>query len=250
DYMDSDIAGKGLLSNHTDLVDGKSYTALEHQWDEGFGYFGAARSYDTWTDDEIADNRAMDDNGDGAIDLKSEYSFGHSVNAAKRDRGAVVATDMTADSFDAFLAGRQILCDTAGTELTDDQRTALYGHRDAALLAWEQAIASTVVHYINDTLQDMGKIGTADYDFGNHTKHWAEMKAFALSFQFNPRSPVPADGFARIHFLMGDAPVLENASQAERDAYAGDLINARLMIGSYYGFDADNLGDDDGNNGW
>ena len=250
DYLDSDIDGKGLLSSHTEVVEGKPYTALEHQWDEGFGYFGAARSYDTWTDDEIADNRAMDDDGDGAIDLKKEYSYGHSVNAAKRDRGAVVATDMTADAFDAFLAGRELLCDTAGAELTSAQRDELYGYRDIAVTAWEEAIASTVIHYINDTLQDMGKMGTADYSFGTHAKHWSEMKGFALSFQFNPRSPVSASDFARVHQLMGDAPVLENASAAELDAYAADLIEAREILGTAYGFDADNLGDDDGNNGW
>ena len=160
---------------------------MEHQWDEGFGYFGAARSYDTWTDDEIADNRAMDDD-DGAIDLKKEYSYGHSVNAAKRDRGAVVATDMTADAFDAFLAGRELLCDTVG-ELTSAQRDELYGYRDIAVTA-EEAIMSTVIHYINDTLQDMGKMGTADYSLGTHAKHWSEMKGFALL----PVQPAPGVG--------------------------------------------------------
>jgi hypothetical protein len=250
DYLDSDIDGKGLLSDHTAVVEGKSYTPLEHQWDEGFGYFGAARSYDSWTDDEIADLRAMDDDGDGAIDLKSEYSYGHSINAAKRDRGANAATDMTADAFGSFLAGRQLLCETSGGDLSEDQRTELYGYRDTAVLAWEESIASTVVHYINDTLQDMGKMGTSDYSFGSHAKHWSEMKGFAMSFQFNPRSPVTAAGFSRMHFLMGDAPVLSDAPQAERDAYAASLLEARAMLGSYYSFDEANLGDNDGNNGW
>jgi hypothetical protein len=255
DYLDNDIDGKGLLSDHTALDqndDGtdKSYTKLEHQWDEGFGYFGAARSYDGWTNDEIADDKAMDDNGDMAIDLKSEYCFGHSVNAAKRDRGANVATNMTGEAFDNFLAGRQLLCSTAGTELTADQRTELYGYRDAAVLAWEQAISSTVIHYINDTLQDMGKMGTMDYDFATHAKHWGEMKGFALSFQFNPYSPVTAGDFTTMHDLMGDAPVLATAGDAALGQYATDLITARTLLGTAYGFDDANLGDDNGENGW
>ena len=62
----------------------------------------------------------------------------------------------------------------------------LKAHRDAALSAWEKAIAATVVHYINDVIGDME---AEDYSFYDHAKHWSEMKGFALSFQFNRRSP-------------------------------------------------------------
>ena len=252
DYLDDDTDGKGLLSDHTVAVEGKPYTALEHQWDEGFGYFGASRSYDTWTDDEIADARSRDDDGDGSIDLLSEHVFGHAVNAAKRDRGAAAdaATDMTAAAFEHFLGGRRLLSETAGTALTDAQRTQLQEHRDAAVRAWEEAIAATVVHYINDTLRDMGTMGSDAYDFGTHAKHWSEMKGFALSFQFNPRSPLGDEDFVRMHELMGDAPVLSDASDEERSAYAASLREARTLIGDAYEFDTRNLGDDDGNNGW
>ena len=54
DYLDNDVEGKGLLADNTALVEGKPYTALAHQWDEGYGYFGAARNYNDYTDDEIA----------------------------------------------------------------------------------------------------------------------------------------------------------------------------------------------------
>lgn len=250
DYLDDDTDGKGLLSDHTALVDGKPYTALEHQWDEGFGYFGAARTYDEWTDDEIADLAGRDANGDGYIDLQSEVNWGHSTNAAKRDRGAVVATDYTQDAWDGFVAGRQLLADTAGTELTPEQFAELQGYRDQALMAWEKAIAATVVHYINDTLQDMGDIGTADYSFADHAKHWGEMKGFALSLQFNPRSPMSDTDFAQMHGLMGSRPLLSDATQTALDGYASQLVQARALLGSAYGFDDANLGDDNGENGW
>jgi hypothetical protein len=153
-------------------------------------------------------------------------------------------------AFDSFLAGRRLLAETAGSELTEEQRGQLYDHRDAAVRAWEEAIASTVVHYINDTLQDMGRMGTAEYDFGTHAKHWSEMKGFALSLQFNPRSPVGDDDFVRLHDLMGDAPVLADASDDARAAHMADLREARAILGAAYDFDITNLGDDDGNNGW
>ena len=47
------------------------------------------------------------------------------------------------------------------TELTDDQIAELQVYRDQAVGAWEKAISATVVHYINDVLQDMNKFGTA-----------------------------------------------------------------------------------------
>ena len=102
----------------------------------GFGYFGAARSYDTWTNDEIAD--IMDDDGDGAIDLKHEYSYGHSVNAAKRDEGC------RRDGHDRGRLRRlprrsQPLCDTLA-ELTSAQRDELGHYRDIAVTAREEAI--------------------------------------------------------------------------------------------------------------
>lgn len=252
DYLDDDLEGKGLRADHTAAEEGEPFTALEHQWDEGFGYFGASRSYDTWTDAEIADLGALDDDGDGAIDLTREMAFGHSLNAAKRDLGSATEapTDLTAAAFGSFLAGRRLLSETAGAELTAGQREALYDHRDAAVRAWEEAIAASVVHYINGTLGDLAVMGTGDYDFGAHAKHWSEMKGFALSFQFNPRSPMGDADFIRLHQLLGDAPVLAGAGDDARAAAAADLRAARALIGAAYGFDARNLGDDDGNGGW
>ena len=43
-------------------------TAMEHAWDEAFGYFGAARDYSRYTDEQLAgkvDDFTFDSNGDG-----------------------------------------------------------------------------------------------------------------------------------------------------------------------------------------
>ena len=115
DYLDDDVDGKGLKAENAQDAD-KSYTKLEHAWDEGFGYFGAAYNYDAYSDEEIAGKGGrdpfaqgyQDKNCDGAIDLKGEFNFGHSVNAAKRDLGSHgnAQTDLTSDAFSAFVAGR------------------------------------------------------------------------------------------------------------------------------------------------
>jgi hypothetical protein len=249
DYLDDDTAGKGLLAAHSTQDDEDNFSPLEHAWDEGFGYFGASRDYATRSFDEIADDHYVDFDGDMAIDLKSEYDFGNSQNAAKRDRGAVVASSFTADAFNGFHAGRTLLASIEG-ELTDAELDELRGHRDQALGAWEGAVAATVVHYINDTLQDMGKFGTEDYSFTSHAKHWGELKGFALGFQFNPHSVMSDADFETFHDLVGTAPVLPSHPQADIDAYHADLLEARELMGSAYGFAPENLGDDNGENGW
>ena len=89
DYLDDAPSppNKGLLSNNTEAVAGKSYTELEHGWDESFGYFGAARDYGNYSDADIKAGTNKDVDGDGKIDLTSEYNFAASVNAGKRDNG-------------------------------------------------------------------------------------------------------------------------------------------------------------------
>ena len=93
DYLDDDIEGSGLLSDNTEVAEeGKSYTDLEHAWDEGWGYFGMSPFYDTsFTAEEVADTKTgkhfKDVDEDGKIDLKREYHFGHSQNAAKTGCG-------------------------------------------------------------------------------------------------------------------------------------------------------------------
>ena len=251
DYLDDDTEGKGLLASHLSQED-KTYTVLEHAWDEAFGYFGAARNYMDLTDEEIAGGDSLDLNADGFVDLRSEANWGHSINAAKRDKGASEAapTDFTGQAWEGFVGGRQLLADTAGEALTAEQFAALQAYRDQAVQAWEDALAATVVHYVNEILQDMGQFGSSDYSFADHAKHWSEMKGFALGLQFNPRSSLSDAGFSAFHDLVGDAPVLPTATDAQIASYQGDLVAARALLGSSCGYDMANLGDDLGANGW
>jgi hypothetical protein len=248
DYLDNDTEGKGLLTDNVSLVDGKNYTNLEHQFDEGFGYFGAARDYLSYTDDELAlkGGRANfqgmhDTDGDGQIDLKSEYNFGHSLNAAKRDRGTATSTsptDFTTQAMEAFLNARAIIGDNVGSQLSDEQMAALVAQRDIALSNWELAIAATAVHYINDTIADYAVFETDDFSYADLAKHWSELKGFFISLQFNRLSPLSDADFEAINTLIGDAPELtaENV-----DSYVADLLEARAKLQAAYAFDADHV---------
>ena len=234
DYLDDADADKGILADHSAADGDANYTPLEHQWDEGFGYFGASRTYGAWDDATIAVGWA-DEDGDGAIDVLTEVAFGHAVNAAKRDADSVSPTDFTHEAWAGFHAGRALIAANDGP-LDDAALDELRGHRDRAVGNWERAIAASAVHYINDVLDDMSTFGTADYVFLDHAKHWSELKGFALGLQFNPDSPLSDAEFARLHTLLRDAPVLPG--DPGEGSYADDLLEARDLLGAAYGFDA------------
>ncbi|MCB9667802.1 MAG: DUF4856 domain-containing protein [Myxococcales bacterium] len=255
DYLDNDVPDGGINSDHTELEEGEPYTELEHAWDEAYGYFGAARDYTQYSDEEIAGsggrdshrNGYSDSNDDGHIDLTSEYNFGHSTNAAKRDLGAEGSIDFTQEAFDALLRGRHVLAHATGA-LNEAEKGSLVAERDIIVSVWEKIIAATVVHYINEVLIDMKTFGTAGYDFYAHAKHWSEMKGFALGFQFSPRSPLSDAEFLELHHYLGQAPVLPG--QEGVTAYEDGLRISRAVLVQAYNFDPANEGGVDGQGGW
>ncbi len=262
DYLQTNFGAAAALALEGD----SNYTAGQHDWDEAFGYYGAARNAAQYTDLEARaregrdafKNGYNDTNGDGYISVRSEVMLGNSTNCAKRDVGATVATTLTEDAFDAFVAGRQILQDAGDAGgLSDDQLTALNAEIVTASVTWEKCIAATVVHYINDVLADMERYSEGRFvDLEHYTdlaKHWSEMKGFALGLQFNPNSPfrdaasdATVDDLKTVLWLMGDAPVLADGTQLGNPypggslGYQSSLLFAREILEDAYGFDGDN----------
>jgi hypothetical protein len=248
----------------------KDYAKGEHDWDEAFGYYGAAQDNNRYTDDEAAGKGGSDDkkngwfdsNGDGSIDVRSEYNMAISQNCAKRDRGSTTGTDLSKEAMDAFLLGRHVIAEaTAALSMTDAEYAVVQAQADIAANAVEKCVAATVIHYVNDMEDDYDAIADGVYadkaNFINLTKHWAEMKGFALGLQFNPSSPYAAedkrDELKQILADMGNAPVLANGSQngvaasgtaaAAITAYRAKLVAARDAMGTAYGFDASDVAD-------
>ena len=87
DYFQTDWAN--ALAQEGD----KNFTEGEHNFDEAFGYYGAARDQNEYTDDEAAAKGGREDwsggyhdtNEDGNIDIRSEFVLGHAQNCAKRE---------------------------------------------------------------------------------------------------------------------------------------------------------------------
>ena len=236
-YQATGVYLGGLLErDNSEGKDGKAYTAMEHAWDEAFGYFGAARDYSRYSDEQLAgkvDDFTFDSNGDGSIDFKSEYNFGLSRNAGKRDKGGS-GVDFTQQIFNAFLAGR--------TAITNQGSVAeISAHRQAAAEGMEKVIAATVVHYINDTLSDMSELGTTEENRANLNKHWAEMKGYTVALQYNPFRLISDGQLAELHGIMGEAPIYDEPGSNNYKTQVANYERAKAVMQTAYGFSNDNM---------
>ena len=265
DYLQTDFANT-LGQEKT-----KAYGAGEHDWDEAFGYYGAARNNNDFTDNEAAGKSGRDGwkygyndaNGDGTIDVRSEYNMGISQNCAKRDRkdvdgDGVGETDLSKEAFDAFVLGRHVISEATNSgTMSASQQAVVEAQAAIAGLAMEKCVAATAIHYINDVIGDMANFSDGSFadasNFKDLGKHWSEMVGFALGLQFSPYSPFRADDASlanldTIYTKMGHAPVLADGSQGGTpatgtaqeaiDAYIAGLQAARTMLQDAYGFDS------------
>lgn len=248
-HLGDDVSGSGLRAPFERSGEAP-FAVLEHEWDLAFGYFGAARAYG---DRSYAANRerAIDDNGDGVLDVVSELNFGAARSAATRDdRVALLApTNFSGRAFSGFLLGRSIL--TAGassvSELEQTRLSALFLARDTLVENWERTIAASVIHEINNLLAAMDAIGSDDFTIAALARAFSAMKGLALGLQFNPDSPVLAplgtgsstSRFQRLHALIGDAPPCDASQCVDERDYRDDLIEARGLLESVYAFNAD-----------
>ena len=225
-----------------------NYTAMEHHWDESFGYFGAALDYNTGYSDDV-DRKSgpyNDSNSDGSIDFKSEYNVGWAVTAAKRDDCSACDTnyDFTKTIFDAYLEGRTLITNQA--DLSD-----ILVQRDLVMNTWEKVVAAVSIHYVNDVAADIaaliaagdatitpGSDATADYE-----NHWGEMRGYANGLLYNTFKLISDANLNRILAVMGTAPVYPSdgnftAMQAYHDSLVGEV---RAIFQAAYGFSAANV---------
>lgn len=226
--------------------DGDPYTAMEHHWDESFGYFGAARDYNTGYSDDT-DRKTdpyNDSNGDGLIDFKTEYNMGWAVTAAKRDLvdGVSVDYDFTKTIFDAYLEGRTLIYNQAPLD-------EILVQRDIILNTWEKVVAAVSIHYINDTMSDLEALiaaGDANLAWDNlpesgdgykYNIHWAEMRAYAHGLIYNDFKLISDADIATVFGYMGTAPAYNDGSDfSAMQTLHDNLALAKPILQDAYGF--------------
>ena len=226
--------------------DGDPYTAMEHHWDESFGYFGAARDYNTGYSDDT-DRKTdpyNDSNGDGLIDFKTEYNMGWAVTAAKRDLvdGVSEDYDFTKTIFDAYLEGRTLIYNQAPLD-------EILVQRDIILNTWEKVVAAVSIHYINDTMADLEALiaaGDANLAWDNlpesgdgykYNIHWAEMRAYAHGLIYNDFKLISDADIATVFGYMGTAPAYNDGSDfSAMQTLHDNLALAKPILQAAYGF--------------
>ena len=226
--------------------DGDPYTAMEHHWDESFGYFGAARDYNTGYSDDT-DRKTdpyNDSNGDGLIDFKTEYNMGWAVTAAKRDLvdGVSVDYDFTKTIFDAYLEGRTLIYNQAPLD-------EILVQRDIILNTWEKVVAAVSIHYINDTMNDLEALisaGDSNLAWDNlpesgdgykYNIHWAEMRAYAHGLIYNDFKLISDADIATVLGYMGTAPAYNDGSDfSAMQTLHDNLALAKPILQAAYGF--------------
>jgi hypothetical protein len=146
---------------------------------------------------------------------------------------------------DAFIRGRAIIQANYGTNPVKGEgyHVELVAQAKIALNNWEKAIAATVVHYINDVIDDMTKINTDEFTPKAKSalqKHWAEMKGFALGLQFSPIALISLTDLKLVHDDFTQAPLVAGTPE-EVKVYKDKLLNARATLAKAYGFDEKNV---------
>ena len=212
----------GQKPNSEPYKEGSYYTGKEHISEEAFGYWGSAAHALTLSAEQnynVAKRKDMssaDFNGDGVVDLYSEYTFAHAYYASSYDKGG--KTNYLATVNQAFIDGRQVITDANGRNLNFDERTKLLAQRDIIVDNWQKVIAESVFKYAGSTYKDIVALeiiieanGDTSDAFRTYAKHWGELKGFALALQCGPENL--GETAVKLNRMMGLGPVLLNASQ-------------------------------------
>ena len=223
----------GQKPNNKPYKEGAYYTGKEHSWDEAFGYWGSAAHALTLNAEQnynVAKKKDMasaDFNGDGVVDVYSEYTYAHAYYASSYDKGG--KTNYLATINQAFIDGRKIIAGVGGRNLNFTERTALLAERDIIRDNWQKVIAESVFKYAGSTYKDilalekiMADNGDTSEAFRKYAKHWGELKGFALALQCGPEDL--GETAEKMNRMMGFGPVLLNASQVVGVDSQGNFI--------------------------
>jgi hypothetical protein len=239
-YLDEKLE-MGAKPNSKPYKDGAYYTGKEHVWDEAWGYFGAAAKSATLSAKQnygIAkgkDLAAADANGDGVVDLKSEYVFGNAYYAAGADKSG--KTEYMNTIVGAFVDGRALIASAKGEDLSAEQHAELKGYAAVIAENWEKVIAEAAFKYAGSVYKDIAKMGELEGEELNkayraYVKHWGELKGFTMSLQAGKNNL--GETAVELNKLVGFGPVtLDNTYVTGVDA-DGNFVRDRRMSWNDY----------------
>ena len=226
----------GQKPNNAPYKEGAYYTGKEHSWDEAFGYWGAAahslllsaeQNYNVAKKKDLA---SADYNGDGVVDLKSEYVFAHAYYASSFDKGG--KTTYLEDITRAFLDGRKLITSANGEKLNDMSRARLMAYVDDISSNWEKVIAESVFKYAGSTyksLESLEDVSNADLakEFDKYMKYWGELKGFSMALQVGKDNI--GETATKLNRMIGFGPMLLDETQI-----VGIDVNGNYVMDQVY----------------
>lgn len=239
-YLDEKMTAENKPNNKP-YKDGASYTGKEHSWDEAFGYFGAAaHSLDleagqAYNVNKRKDAAAADANGDGVIDLKSEYVFGNAYYAAGADKSG--KTDYLPTIMTAFLEGRKLITAADGEALSEAELAQLQSYAKVIETEWEKVLAEATFKYAGSVYKDIEKMRADKTDddaeaYRAYVKHWGELKGFSMALQTGRNN---LGGTAvRLNRLIGFSPVTMDESIVTGVEADGNFVKDGKMSWNAY----------------
>jgi hypothetical protein len=196
-----------MLDNSSPDSEDSFYSALEHSWDESFGYFGASVDYNTGYLDDIdrIEDPFFDSDSDGVISFKSEYIFSNALFAARRDSGAMdESINFTKSIFDAFIEGRTLIHNQESIDKILAQGQIISNN-------WEKVIAATIIHNINKLDNEMSDLELSSGPLSStsikYNKYWSRMRALTISLQYNSNKLISDADLLMVVDLMGESPL-------------------------------------------
>ena len=222
--------------NNKPYKDGACYTGKEHSWDEAFGYWGAAahslllsaeQNYNVAKKKDLV---SADHNGDGVVDLKSEYVFAHAYYASSFDKGG--KTTYMTDITRAFLDGRKLITSANGEALTDMSRARLMAYVDDISTNWEKVIAESVFKYAGSTYKSLVALEDVSNEdlskeFSKYMKYWGELKGFSMALQVGKNNI--GETAAGLNRMIGFGPMLMDETQI-----VGIDVNGNYVMDKVY----------------
>ncbi|EMR04182.1 DUF4856 domain-containing protein [Cesiribacter andamanensis] len=188
--------------DNTTVTEGQG-TAMQHHWDEAFGYFGVPKDFP-----------ANDGTAAGATGENKAWFWGSYSN----QRAAVV--DVRQEMMDAFIKGRAAI-DRKDMAARDEAIATIRQN-------WDLLVAANVGHYINKAIEFYGNSN----ETGRYYHNWSEGKAFAQALPYNPDARITATQYGQLQNLIGTNP---------QTATLANLQEAALLLQQAYGFTNDQM---------
>jgi len=209
-------------SDNTTVVEGEG-TAMEHHWDEAFGYYGAPADFSIYTADDIL-KKYRDTNNNGKQEIPSEKYYFHANYSLTRDEAsknfpAADQTNYRKELMDAFILGRAAIV-AKDAAVRDEARTKIYD-------AWEKQTAASAISYMNKVKKAITE-NSASLDAIDTKYHeWAEGRGFLNALKYGINKKISDTDWNLVSGYLGEKPA---------DTSVEELTSAIAKLQSVYGF--------------